>query len=104
MTAYLLLESITGKNFNEHLEDLLNMLSLDNPFGYILVSVILMGLLSFVLALMKSPMNLILFANGIMILFLTALDWIPIWVVILIALLLLFIIFLKYFGGRSSEN
>lgn len=94
--------SIFGKDLIDFLNDLLAYAQLDNDFGRILFSLVIMLVVTGFLAFAKGSGHLILLINIILFILFAAIGFFPTWTILVIALILTVIIFTQFGGGGSD--
>jgi CBS domain containing-hemolysin-like protein len=90
----------------ERLDNWLGSIGLNNTFFKILLSVVLMTVVAISLALMHAPASVVIFGTVLVLALVAFFGWVPLWIIIMVALLLLLttIFKLKGAGGGSAED
>jgi hypothetical protein len=90
----------------ERLDNWLDTIGLNNTFLKILLSVVLMTVVAISLALMHAPASVVIFGTVLVLALVAFFGWIPLWIIIMAALVLLLttIFKLKGAGGGNVED
>lgn len=94
--------SIFGESFIDFLNNLLEFARLNNDFGRLLFSIVIMLVVTGFLAFLKSNGYLILLINLILFVLFASIGFFPTWTILAFSLTILILIFVVV-GGGSSE-